>query len=258
MSYLPTGPASATVLGAIKVGTGLSPAGDGTTSVLFGTTAGTSAQGNDSRVTGAEQTANKGATNGYASLVGGTVPLSQIPASITGGVNYQGTWNASTNTPTLTSSTGTKGFLYKVSVAGTTTLDGLSQWNVGDEVVFDGTTWDKLDGLASEVITVAGRTGAVVLTTNDIGFITNTYTAAGPIAVTDDESVINSGSAITMTLAAGTVSHLINIKRYGTGVVTVTANMDGASQSVVLNTTGTIRECLSLRWNVGLTSWLVE
>jgi hypothetical protein len=43
-----------------------------------------------------------------------------------GALNYKGTWDASTNTPTLVSSTGTKGDYYLVSVAGSTTLNGIS------------------------------------------------------------------------------------------------------------------------------------
>jgi hypothetical protein len=39
-----------------------------------------------------------------------------------GAVTYEGTWNASTNTPTLTSSVGTQGEYYVVSVAGSTKL----------------------------------------------------------------------------------------------------------------------------------------
>ena len=60
--------ASSTLPGAVKPGTGLSVAGDGTLSVSFGTTPGTVVQGNDTRITSAEQTANKGAANGYAPL----------------------------------------------------------------------------------------------------------------------------------------------------------------------------------------------
>ena len=41
-----------------------------------------------------------------------------------GALNYAGTWNASTNTPTLTSSVGNKGDYYVVSVAGNTNLNG--------------------------------------------------------------------------------------------------------------------------------------
>jgi len=85
-----------------------------------------------------------GAANGVASLdSSGKVPLSQIPAL--GDLNYQGAWNASTNTPTLTSSVGTKGYYYVVSVSGSTNLNGITDWVVGDWAVFNGTIWQKID-----------------------------------------------------------------------------------------------------------------
>jgi|GEM_PF-2663423 len=78
----------------------------------------------------------------------GTVPAARLPPAVVGNLNYLGTWNASTNSPTLTSGGGgiTKGSYYKVSVAGSTTLDGISTWAVGDDAVFDGTVWDKIAG----------------------------------------------------------------------------------------------------------------
>lgn len=110
-----------------------------------------------------------GTANGIASLdSGGKVPTTQLPASIVGSMNYSGTWNASTNTPNLSSGTGTKGAFYKVSVAGLSALDGTSNWNVGDLLTFDGTTWDKIDGPAEAVLSVAGRIGAIVLSAVDI------------------------------------------------------------------------------------------
>jgi hypothetical protein len=99
---------------------------------------------------------------------------------LAGAITYQGTWNASTNSPTLASGVGTKGFLYKVSTAGTTTLDGISQWNVGDQVVFNGTTWDKIDGVASEVVSFNTRVGTISLTTADVNAVS--VTALGIIA----------------------------------------------------------------------------
>lgn len=63
-----------------------------------------------------------------------------------GALNYKGTWNASTNTPTLASGVGTKGDYYVVSVAGTTTLDGLSNWGIGDWAVFNGSVWQRVEG----------------------------------------------------------------------------------------------------------------
>jgi hypothetical protein len=56
-------------------------------------------------------TAQKAAANGLATLDGSSkIPISQIPSSVIGGVNYQGTWDASANSPALASSVGTKGY----------------------------------------------------------------------------------------------------------------------------------------------------
>lgn len=63
-----------------------------------------------------------------------------------GALNYKGTWNASTNTPALASGVGTKGDYYVVNVAGTTTLDGISNWGIGDWAVFNGTAWQRVEG----------------------------------------------------------------------------------------------------------------
>lgn len=108
-----------------------------------------------------------GSANGVATLdAGGKVPVSQIPQM--GDLNYQGTWNATTNTPTLTSSAGTKGFYYVVSVAGTTNLNGITDWQVGDWAVFNGSVWQKIDN-TDLVTSVNGYTGTVVLNATDVG-----------------------------------------------------------------------------------------
>lgn len=108
-----------------------------------------------------------GSALGVATLdAGGKVPTSQIPQM--GDLNYQGTWNASTNTPTLTSSAGTKGFYYVVSVAGSTNLNGITDWKVGDWAVYNGSVWEKIDN-TDAVTSVNGYTGTVVLTASDVG-----------------------------------------------------------------------------------------
>lgn len=71
--------------------------------------------------------------------------VSSITNSI-GALNYKGTWDASTNTPPLASGVGTKGDYYVVSVAGSTTLDGISTWYVGDWAAFNGSVWQRLEG----------------------------------------------------------------------------------------------------------------
>ena len=186
-----------------------------------GTTTGTVAAGNDSRITGAEQTANKAAANGYASLdSGGKVPIGQIPSSVIGALNYQGTWNASTNTPTLASGTGTKGYYYKVSVAGTTSIDGNASWNVQDLIAFDGTAWDKIDGIASEVTSVAGRTGAVTLAVADVSG------AAAASALAAEISRAQAAEALLAPVASPSIS----------GTETITVSTAGTTQIALKST----------------------
>jgi len=81
-------------------------------------------------------------------------------ASVAGGLSYQGTWNASTNTPTLASSTGTNGYYYIVGTSGSTNLNGITDWVIGDWLLFNGTVWQKIDQTNS-VTSVNGQTGAV-------------------------------------------------------------------------------------------------
>lgn len=98
---------------------------------------------------------------------------------VSGALNYQGTWNAATNTPTLASGVGTKGDYYVVSVAGTTNLDGVNDWQIGDWAVFNGTIWQKVDN-TDAVVSVNGQTGVVVLTAANVGATPNTtYVLAG-------------------------------------------------------------------------------
>jgi hypothetical protein len=78
--------------------------------------------------------------------------MAKLQGQITGipqGLVYKGTWNANTNTPTLASGTGTTGEFYIVSVAGSTNLDGITDWKVGDWAIFVEVgatdTWQKID-----------------------------------------------------------------------------------------------------------------
>ena len=85
-----------------------------------------------------------------------------------GALNYKGTWDANANSPTLTSSVGTKGDYYVVSVAGSTNLNGETLWGVGDWAVFNGSIWQKVEG---------GDTGAYTDLTVGNLTVTSTMTA---------------------------------------------------------------------------------
>lgn len=92
----------------------------------------------------------------------------------TAGLTYKGTWNANTNSPSLSSGVGTNGDYYVVNVAGSTNLDGITDWQIGDWAIFNGSAWQKIDQ-SNTVTSVNGETGAVVLgVANIAGAVPNT------------------------------------------------------------------------------------
>jgi hypothetical protein len=72
-----------------------------------------------------------------------TVVIPGPPAST--GLTYKGLWDANANSPALTSSVGTAGDFYIVSVPGTTNLNGITDWQVSDWAIFEGGVWQKID-----------------------------------------------------------------------------------------------------------------
>ena len=163
----------ASVSGSLTAGTLVLAGAVGAAQVLAGPASGSSAPTfrllAATDVIGVEKLANKAAVNGYASLDSvGKVPVAQLPAAVLGGLIYQGGWDAAANSPSLTSGVGTKGSYYSVSTGGSTGLNGITQWSIGDHAVFNGASWEKFSGAAVTVLSVAGRTGVVSLSTTDI------------------------------------------------------------------------------------------
>lgn len=100
----------------------------------------------------------KAVANGVATLdVNGKVVLTQIPDSILGQLEYMGTHSFLGGMPTATQ----KGQYWIASSDG-------NGYITGDWAVWNGTSFDKVDN-TDAVATVAGRTGNVVLTKNDVG-----------------------------------------------------------------------------------------
>jgi len=214
-------------------------------------------------------TATKGVANGVASLDGsGTVPISQLPSAVLGALSYQGTWNASTNTPTLTSSVGTKGYYYVVSVAGSTNLNGITDWVVGDWAVYNGTVWQKVDN-TDAVTSVNGYTGTVVLTNTDIsGFGTMSTQNANAVAITGGAidgttigatttstgkfTTLNASTSLTTPIVQASNSGGLSLKNSagttqismggggGDNVsINVATNINGANAQIDISPTGT-------------------
>lgn len=158
--------------------------------------------------------------------------------SLQGGTVYKGSWNASTNTPTITSSVGVNGNYYVVTTAGTTTINGISSWAVGDWIIFNGTVWEKIPNIDS-VVSVNGQTGAVSLSTTNIAEGTNLY-------YTDARS--RAAISLTTTGSSGAstyVSGVLNIPNY------TIAGLGGVPTSRVLTINGTSLDLSANRsWSI--------
>jgi hypothetical protein len=184
------GTGAATLTGYVK--------GTGTTAM----TASATIPNTDITGLGTASTKDAGSANGVATLdAGGKVPVSELPAAVLGALSYQGTWNASTNTPTLTSSVGTKGYYYVVDVSGNTNLNGITDWVIGDWAIFNGSVWQKVDN-TDAVTSVNGQTGAVVLTTTNIAEGTNLYYTDGRARASN-----SAGTGISYDSSTGVITN---------------------------------------------------
>jgi hypothetical protein len=165
--------------------------------------------------------------------------------SVTGNLTYLGTWNANTNTPTLVSSVGTNGTYYVVNVAGSTNLNGITDWQIGDWAIFNGSFWQKIDQ-SNLVTSVNGQTGAVSLAYADLAGAIPTWnqnTTGTAANVTGVVAVLNGGSGTTtaqgaINTFAGAVTSGSYLRGNGTNVVMSTIQVADVP-TLNQNTTGT-------------------
>jgi hypothetical protein len=170
-------------------------------------------------------------------------------ASVTGVLSYQGTWNASANTPTLASSTGTQGHYYIVGTSGSTNLNGITDWVIGDWLLFNGSVWQKID-TTDLVTSVAGRTGAVTLSTTDIsGLGTMSTQNATSVAITGGTATLTSlttaavqatnSGGLSLKNSAGTTQISMGGGGGDNVSVNVSTNINGSNAQIDISPTGT-------------------
>lgn len=148
---------------------------------------------------------------------------------VPGAVAYQGTWNASTNTPTLTSSSGTQGHYYVVSTAGSTDLNGITSWSIGDWAIFNGSVWEKVDN-TDAVSSVNGQVGSVVLTASSVSAVPDVAIITAGTGMAGGGTLI---SNVTISLADTTVVAGTYGNASGVAVVVVDAQGRLTSASTV-------------------------
>jgi len=142
---------------------------------------------------------------------------------------YAGTWDASTNTPTLTSSVGVKNTYYIVSVAGNTNLNGITTWSVGDWAIFNGTTWQKIVGGSAETftqITVTGLTGYMYANGNSAVTASTTIPVANVSGAVPNTVNIIAGTNLT---GGGALTGNVTLNNPYNGTVTSVATGTGLS-----------------------------
>ena len=215
-------------LAALTIGTGLS----GTS--YNGGTAATVAIANSGVTTG---------TYGSAAVipvitVNAQGQITNVTTQATNAPAYQGTWNASTNTPTLTSGVGTQSYYYVVSVAGTTNLNGVNAWNVGDWAIFSGTTWTKVPGSASESFTNLTTTNLAVtgLTGYTYANGASNLTASTTIPTTALSGTVSNAQLANSTISGISLGSSLAALTIGTGL-SGTSYSGGTAATIAISNT---------------------
>jgi hypothetical protein len=146
------------------------------TDLANGTAAGDAV--NKSQLDAKIDSSEKGAANGVAPLNGASkIDAAYLPSSL---MEFQGSWDPTTNLPALADGAGDIGDVYRASAAGVAT----GSWSdpsmaiafaVGDFVMYNGTVWQRSPA-ADGVTSVNGLQGIVTLDTDDINEgVTNLY-----------------------------------------------------------------------------------
>jgi len=126
-----------------------------------------------------------------------------VGGALTSATIFKGAWDASANTPTLSSSLPAgvaSGWQYIVSVQGTRDIGaGSTAYTVGDLVIYNGTSWSRIPG-GNNVTAFNSRQGSITLTSSDVttalGF--TPYNSTNP-----SNHITLTGLSITTNAASG-------------------------------------------------------
>jgi len=137
----------------------------------------------------------------------GKILVSQLPNSV---MEYKGMWNVATNTPYLVNGTGNAGDVYLVTgaAAGGTSHDfgaGAITFYNSDQVIYDGTNWDRASG-SSGTVTSVGLTMPSAFSVSGSP-VTNSGTLAVSALGTTSQYINGAGGLTTFPSLTGYVPY---------------------------------------------------
>ena len=161
----------------------------------------------------------------------GYIALAQLPPSVVGQLHYKGAWTVNSS-PVIASGgvvgggTAKTGDYYVAANTATvgTAIDSKTSFIAGDVLAFNGTTWDKINGATSEVISVNSVgpvNGNVTLTPANIGAISTAQLGAlnGVATLNGAGALTSSQLPVATTAQLGAISVGANLAIDGAGVL---------------------------------------
>ncbi len=131
-------------------------------------------------------------------------------AGLSGGLQYQGLWDADANNPPLPAASAASGHYYEVGVAGTTDLDGQTGWQIGDRVISNGVVWERVagSGHSAQTDNPHGVTAAQV----GLGAVDNTPDADKPVS--DAQAVAIAAAGQSALASQSTLARLPQLVQF--------------------------------------------
>ena len=158
--------------------------------------------------------------------VNGKILVSQLPNSV---MEYKGTWDISTNTPTLVNGTGNQGDVYLVegaAVGGTSFnfgAGGILFFN-GDQAIYSGSIWQRGSGATGSVTSIS-----ITESGDSLNITGSPITTSGTINIgfngTNLQYVNGAGNLTTFPILTGYVPYTGATQNVDLGAFDLTANL---------------------------------